>query len=104
MIKFKLLHPKMTEEHLGLLPEFLSESDPSPARTQLDENYRHGGGWDPFKGFKFDLVTKSLKYPGDPPMKPLAVAKLRDEEIYFYDGAWVAVVQPNGDYEVARMD
>jgi len=104
MIKFKLLHPRMTEEALGFIPEMLSELNPCSAKEQLDNGYRHGGGWNPFKRFKFDPATKSLKYPGDPAMKPLAVARLRDEEIYFYESAWVAIVQTNGDYEVSRMD
>jgi len=45
-----------------------------------------------------------LTYPGDPPLKPLARAKLRDELVYFYDHSWVAVIQENGSFDVARID
>jgi hypothetical protein len=91
-------------ELLGLLPSFLHVGDPRSAREQFDANYAHGGGWNAFEGHKLDPLTGALKYPGDPRLLPLAVTKLRDETIYFYENAWVCIVQPNGSYEVARMD
>jgi hypothetical protein len=103
MIQFELLHPKMTMEHLGLLPSFLDVNDPRPAREQFHQNYAHGGGWSPFDGFEM-RKGHSIKYPGDPVHKPLAQAKLRDELIVFYDYAWVAIIQPDGSFEIARMD
>jgi hypothetical protein len=45
-----------------------------------------------------------LRYPGDPPLNPLAQARLRDELIVFYDHAIVAIVQEDGSFEVARID
>jgi len=42
--------------------------------------------------------------PGDPPFKPLAQAKLRDELIVLYEADFVAVIQPDRSFEVARMD
>lgn len=104
MVQFELLHPRMTHEALGLLPEMLSEYDPAPARQQFHEHYSHGGGWDPFEGFRFDPTTHAIKYPGDPAHKPLARATLRDETIYFYEHSWVAIVQLDGAFEIARMD
>ena len=106
MVRFELLHPKMTLEHLGFIPQMLNPQDPRPAAEQFDKNYAHGGGWSPNVGsaFKMDPATKTLKYPGDPAMKPLARAKFRDEEIYFYESAVVAIVQSNGTFEVSRMD
>jgi hypothetical protein len=103
MIQFEMLHPKMTQEHLGLLPGFLDESDPRSAREQFNENYAHGGGWNPFEGFKM-LDGYALKYPGDPAHKPLAKAKFRDELILYYQYSWVVVMQPDGSWEVTRMD
>jgi len=103
MIKFRALrsfHPAM----LGCLPGFLSESDPRPAAEQLNENYGHGGGWHPLSGWRFDPVDLSIRYPGDPPYVPIAVANLRQEKILVYPGAWVLIVQPDGSFEVARMD
>ena len=95
-------HPKANYEMLGYLPDMLSEDDPRSAREQLDANYRHGGGWSPFKGFT--MTPTGLKYPGDPPQRLLAETTLRDETIRFYDCSWVAVVAPDGSYEIARMD
>ena len=119
MIEFKMLHPSMKPDYLGLVPFFLNENDPRSAREQINDNYQHGGGWRSIEKFKLvkpvtDLerqispyrVARSLilKYPGDPPLKPLAVAQLRDETIVLYDGAFLAIFQPDYSFEVARID
>lgn len=101
MIEFSLKHPRMTQAGLGYLPSFLSEHDPRSATEQLHSNYVFGG-WQPFKGFT--LTYSGLKYPGDRPMKLLAEATLRDEKVQLYECSWVAVVQADGSYEVARLD
>jgi hypothetical protein len=103
MIRFTMLHPQMTEEHLGLIPMMLSEHNPKPAREQIDTMYQHGGGWDPLRGWKM-LADGSIQYPGDEPLKPLAEAKLREEIIRYYDHSWVCITQPDGTFEVSRMD
>jgi hypothetical protein len=103
MIRFELLHPRMTWEHLGLLPGFFSERDPRPAREQLHANYAHGGGWYPMPNWEL-LPDNTIRYPGDPPFKPLARAKLRDELIVFYDCAFVAIIQKDRTFEIARVD
>ena len=93
-------------EHLGLLPDMLDENDPRCARDQLDANYQHGGGWYPMKGFKLDAnkLDLGLRYPGDPPMMPMAATKLRDETIVLFECEWVAIIQRDGSFEVCRMD
>ena len=88
---------------LGFIPQMVSASDSRGAQEQLDCGYRHGGGWMPFKGFMLD-PDYSLRFPGDPVMRPLAIAKLRDEVICVYESAWVAVIQPDMSFSVARMD
>lgn len=98
-----LLHPEITAEMLGDIPLWLSSDDPRPAKEQIDTAYRHGGGWDPFPGFRL-LDDNSLKYPGDPPTMPLAQTKLRDELIVFYDFSWLAIIQPDRSFEVCRVD
>ncbi len=111
MIQFELLHPNMTKEHLGIIPYFLSEDNPAPAKDQIAAKYI--GGWSRFDGFQvINRDTMTIQYPNDPgdddpadpPLKPLASASLRDEKLYFYDGAWLLILQPNGDYEIARLD
>lgn len=89
---------------LGLIPHFLSEADPRPAREQFDSNYAHGGGWEPFHGFTVLNGSGVIQYPGDPPLEWIATTFLRDEVIRVYRHAWVSITQPNGSTEIARMD
>lgn len=98
-----MLDPDMTPERLGYIPMFLSEHDPRPAAQQFHDNYAHGGGWQPSPGFRL-TDDRYLKYPGDPFLQPLAETKLRDETIIYYPYSWVVILQPNGDWEVARLD
>jgi len=103
MLQFLALHPDVTPDHVGLIPTFLDVNDPEPAAKQIDKNYQHGGGWHPSKGFK--LTKKfALVYPGDPPLVPLAMSQLRDETILIYPYGYVAIVQPNHDFEASRVD
>ena len=92
-----------TPDTVGLIPMWLDKDDPRPAKEQLDEHYQHGGGWRPFKGFKL-LRNHSIKYPGDPELKPLAILRLRGEMIAVYPHAWVMILQKDGTFEVCRMD
>jgi hypothetical protein len=103
MLKFRLIHQFARPEHVGWIPAFLFEHDPRPAKEQIDTNYQHGGGWHSMTGFKMDK-NNVLKYPEDPPMFPIADAWLRDEHILIYNHAWVAIVQKDGSFDVARID
>jgi hypothetical protein len=96
-------HPRATADMLGFLPDFLSESDPRPAKEQIDMAYGHGGGWNSFYGFTM-LPSGDIAYSGDPPTRLLYEAKLRSETIRFYEHAWVAILQQDGSYEIARID
>lgn len=96
-------HPQFTLEMLGFIPTFLTETDPRPATEQLNTNYRHGGGWIPQSKFTM-LPNGNLSYPGDPPLPLLAETHLRDETIRFYDCSYLVVIQPDGSFEVARLD
>jgi hypothetical protein len=103
MIQFTPLDPRVTPEHLGLIPMFLSESNPLTAREQFHNNYGHGGGWQPMSGFTLN-PDLTLQYDTDPPLSPFAAAIFKDELILIYPYAWVAIVQRNGSLEVSRMD
>lgn len=96
------VHPQAHFDMLGYIPTFLSLSDDRPAAIQIAENYRFGG-WHPFPGFKL-LPDGSLKYPNDPPTRVLYKTKLRSEEIFFYEHAWLRIAQPDGSWEVSRLD
>lgn len=103
MIEFELLHPAIGYDILGFLPNFLSLDDPRSAREQLDFHYSFAGGYRPFQGHTLG-DDNSLKYPGDPPLVPLAQAKLRNELVVYYRHSWVAIIQRDRSYVVARMD
>jgi hypothetical protein len=100
IVRWTRLYPDID---LGLLEDMLDANDPRPAREQFDAKYRHGGGWRPMPRFKL-LDNDCLQYPGDPLFRPLAEARLRDELIRFYEHEWVAIIQPDHSFEVARMD
>jgi hypothetical protein len=104
MIAYRIvyLQPGTHPDEIGIIPSFLDEDDPRPAREQLDANYQHGGGWRSLPNFDLDGTT--LKYPGDPPMQPIAAMQLRNEMVLIYPSAFVMVLQKHGTFEVARMD
>lgn len=89
---------------LGIIPLMLNVHDERSAREQLHSGYLHGGGWHHFEGFTFYPETKEIRYPGDPPYQPIAIARLRDEAIILYPHAWVMVLQKDGTFEISRMD
>ena len=89
-------------EDWGLIPSFLDDQDPRPAKDQINEKYV--GGWNSFKGFTFDPVVGTITYPGDPPYKPRSSILFRDEVLVIYDSAWVLILQPDKTWEVARLD
>lgn len=101
-IAWTMLHPRMTMEHLGFLPSFLSLDDPRSAIEQFAANY--WPGWKTFEGFAVDPLTGNMTYPGDPAQKPLAMTEFRGDRIYFYDHSWVTVIQKDGRVETCRMD
>jgi hypothetical protein len=91
-----------TIEDWGLIPAFLDDNDPRPAREQF--NARYIAGWQPFDGFTMNPETYVLSYTGDPPLEPLSTLLFRHEVILIYPYSWVAIVQPDGAWEVCRMD
>src|SRR5215472_11696277 len=103
------MHPGVTFEMLGFIPSFLSIEDERPARDQIAASYI--SGWPVFHnsshkdGFKLtEDGSMSIKYPGDPPTLCLYMTKLRNEYIYFYQHAWLRISQPDGSWEIARLD
>lgn len=98
-------------ETIGFLSMFLFADDPRPAKEQINERYSFGGGWYPIPdctlGSQRIMLNASLPvmlYPGDPPFIPRAWCKLRDEMVVLYNSAFVAIIQPDGSFEVSRLD
>lgn len=94
-------HPQAHPDMLGFIPNFLNEDDPRSVKEQFNSNYI--SGWNSFPGFTM-LENGNMTYPGDPPMILLFETKLRNETIRFYQHEWVAILQPDGSFEVSRMD
>ena len=88
----------------GFIPLFIDEKDNRPLREQLDEGYRHGGGWHPFEGFTFNKDDMTITYPGDPPNHALGSIQVRDETLILFQHAWVMILQKDGSHEISRMD
>lgn len=98
MITIEGAHP----EAWGFIPGFLDEHDPRPAKEQFHANYV--SGWGPIKGFRFEPTTYTVTYPEDPPMTPIGRMNFRDEVILLYPSSWVLILQPDGAWEMSRMD
>lgn len=98
-MRWRALKAGLTGDELGFIPDFLSETDKRNAAAQINAAYV--GGWQPIQGFTMGGV---IRYPGDPPLEPLFEAKLRDETIRFYRYAFLSIQQPDGSFEVARLD
>jgi hypothetical protein len=97
-----------TLDHLGAIPFIIlpRSLDDRPVAEQVQERYAHGGGWSPYgKGkWKRNPSTGALKYPGDPALPTLASVRIGDELVTVHAYAIVCVVQPDGSFEVSRMD
>lgn len=92
--------------YVGFIPTFLDTDDPRPAAKQFQERYEYGG-WRAQSGFIKDPNGRPiLHYPGDPPLKPIAVMVLptTNETIFVYLHGYVAIFQEDGSFEACRMD
>ena len=92
-----------TEEHLGLIPMFLLGQGDAMAR--LNDGYMRAAGcpFRPLGGFTLN-DDYSLSYAGNTPLPAMATAVIGVETVCFYDSSWVAVIQPDRSFVVARMD
>lgn len=97
-----LLHPRATAYHLGQVPAWLDESDPRPAREQINEKYRFGG-WSDFKGTTLGKGN-AMCYPGDPPQLPIAEICFRKERLFAYQNEFWAIKEADGNVTFARLD
>lgn len=102
---WKMLNPRATPDHLGLVPWIINASDGRPVAEQVADKYAHGGGWNPYGEGQWRLDDDgTLHYPGDPAFKPMAMTRVGDETVWFYDHALVCVRQPDASFAVVRLD
>jgi hypothetical protein len=112
------LHPR-SDDLVGVIPHFLNEVDMRPAAEQFNQSYAHGGGWRPMMGWTtrkgewrelrlaadfYPTPPLFIQYPGDPKFAPVALIQFRDEMVWVYAHAWVAIEQWDGRVEISRMD
>jgi len=91
---------------LGYIPNMLSAFDHRKMVDQLNDGYRHGGGWRDFDGFKVSCKegVYSIKYPGDPAHHERARIVMGDETLVMFPYSWVMVIEADGKKRIARMD
>lgn len=90
----------------GLIPSFLDERDPRGAQEQLNSNYVYGGFIE-FEGFTLVEDNEglyALRYSEDPDTPEVSRGRMRDELVVVFRHSWVAVIQPDNKFTVARMD
>jgi hypothetical protein len=97
-----VIDPKFHPDHLGYVPSFLDENDPRKAAEQFNERYQ--GGWRAQEGFTTNNDAPTLYYPGDPPLNPLACFEWREEIVFVYPYGYIGIFQPDGSFEICRMD
>lgn len=99
-------HHRRADIYLGLIPSLISNAFPGKVKDQINENYAHGGGYSAFghSQWVFDPLTMTLSFPGDPVFTPKASALIGDERVIVYEAGVVAILQPDGSFEVTRMD
>jgi hypothetical protein len=109
-MRVTMLHPRAEFEDLGMLPLIFLESDPRPLREQVEDRYRHGGGYHSMgNGFEVNPETKALhstQYPDDRPFAAVLEIRLdgHDEWITLYTHGIVRIAQADGSFDVIRMD
>lgn len=98
----------------GMIPAFLNVDDARPAKEQIAAEYI--AGWQHFDYFshisgvdtpghaKLHAKAGEDGEPLDPPMPEISRAKLRDETLILFECEWLAIVQPDGSFEVQRCD
>ena len=97
------LHPGGLDYAAGIIG--LLDNLDEPFVAQIERNYQHGGGWRPLPGWTFDGQARTIKYPRDEALKPLVeIVTEAGDVALVYAYAWVCVVQPDGAFDVARLD
>ena len=100
-----MIRVKGDPEAAGCIPHWLSTESDEGAVEQIHLNYGHGGGWQDFEGFTMAKDgSDDLLYRGDPPTRKLAEMEVGNERVIVYEYGWVAVVQPDRSFRVARID
>lgn len=111
MMLWLSLDPRVSlHDAVDFISSLLTDYDPRGACDQIAERYI--GGWIDSKvgkgGFTAFDDFKKLLYPGDPPLHALAETYLANgdapERIVVYQSAYVAVIQLDGSFRVARID
>lgn len=93
------------DTYVRTISTFLSVGDMRSAKDQIDESYRQYGGWRPIGGITLQKDRETIRFDdeGDT-CRPIAEATLRDQKLFLYRSDWLAIVNTDGTYEIARID
>jgi hypothetical protein len=95
--------PTLIRQFLPPIQTYTRGDTTDPLWLQLQE--RAPNGWNPLPAHaSFEMsMEEHLLYPEMPPLEPLAMAYHLGERILVYPAGFVAIVQLNGDYSIARV-
>lgn len=102
-------HPRASIKTLGFIPGWLHADNAAPLSAQIDQNYKHGGGWYSCRKFwgGIDEDGQLLSKPedGEAPLPLIAsVQHPNGQKLHFYPHEMVAVIFPDGSFDLARID
>jgi hypothetical protein len=101
---WELVHPRATFDMLGYVPGFIDISSDAPLRDQINAGYV--SGWHR-SASEWVRISNTLQgHPEDPPFPMIARYRHQPtgELLEFYTSCYTAIVQPDGTFEVARLD
>lgn len=103
---WELVHPRADIDMLGYVPLFITRTSDVPLKKQFDAEYVSGWKTSASKWVR-DTERNTLQgHPEDPPFPMIAryQHKPTGELLEFYTSCFTAIVQPDGTFEVARLD
>jgi len=110
-IQFQMLHPRATQDMLGFIPHYFDDRliGSYTAEQLMIAGYQQTAGCEPNDYFnrvqQFQMREGGvLKFPGDRPMKPIAMYQFGTETLYFYESEMFSIVQPDASFKVWRLD
>jgi len=98
-----LANPIHYNDMLGMLPQWLDNDqyEDKTAKEALDAQYCCGL----YNSSEVVVSEEGLyMFPGDPTLYPIVKIKRKDETIYIYEYALVAIIDSNGNSFATRID
>lgn len=104
----------ITNADLFFLRGIFQEEDPQSVEEQINTRYAHGGGFDPMEGWTlFEGWEKEgdarMSYPGSEledatEVREIARGQVRGTILVLFDYEFLAIIKPDGAFQVTRVD